>query len=63
MMVACENVSAEKRSRYILEVELRGLVEGLEAFGKERRQRKIKQPKWAAYSGSVRLSGKARTSN
>lgn len=35
-MMAWENVSAKKSSSYILEVELRGLVEGLEAFGKER---------------------------
>ena len=63
MMVAWENLFAEKSSSHILEVELRGLVEGLEAFGKERLQRKIKQPKWATYSGSVRLSAKARLSN
>ena len=40
--VACEKVCAKKSSSYSLEVELRGLVEGLEAFGKERLQRKIK---------------------
>lgn len=37
-----EKVCAKKSNSYSLEVELRGLVEGLEEFGKERLQRKVK---------------------